>query len=70
MRKQFLLYHQHVQPNNNNHLSVMNNVLWFVYEGIPCVVSYEASSIFEDMNNVCIFVYETDEDMMINSNEM
>ncbi|MFM7982811.1 MAG: hypothetical protein ACKPKO_26155, partial [Candidatus Fonsibacter sp.] len=41
----------------------------YSYDDISFPVSYEDISKFEEMNEVCIFVYEIDEDKIIKSKE-
>ena len=56
-----LRYHQSARNNNDSRLSKPKKVAEkYNYDGMEFPASYEAISAFEDINRVCIFIYELD----------
>ena len=65
-----MLYHQSEKGKNDTRLSALNKINdKYSYDDISFPVRYEDISKFEDMNEVCIFVYEIDEDKIVKSKE-
>ena len=56
-----LRYHQSARSKNDSRLSKLKKVEEkYMYDGMEFPASYEAISAFEDINRVCIFIYELD----------
>ena len=56
-----LEYHQSARSKNDSRLSKLKKVEEkYIYDGMEFPASYEAISAFEDINRVCIFIYELD----------
>ena len=65
-----MLYHQSNKGKNGTRLSALKKIKdKYSYENITFLVSYEDITIFEDMNKVCIFVYEIEDDKIVKSRE-
>ena len=56
-----LRYHQSARSKSDSRLSKLKKVEEkYIYDGMEFPASYEAISAFEDINRVCIFIYELD----------
>ena len=58
-----MMYHQSAKGNHDSRLSKLKKVAdKYNYDGMEFPASYEAISAFEEINRVCIFIYELDSD--------
>ena len=61
-----MLYHQSDKSKNSDRVSALKKITdKYNYDGIVFLVHYASIETFEELNKVCIFVYELDEESKI-----